>query len=265
MIIDVQHALNAVLSNAVTLQHAGGAGRIFELFVMTSIARELQARGYDVWIQRSDGTRINPGDTDVRFIQRGGAPTGVAGATQGANNASSIGFQFRGRPAWEIWNGIQFAGRSSATHEIDLAIVPASVGQALRTQPSGGIPTGRPRIAIECKDVGTSGSVDEMRAFIARLYDITLLHAHHKYLHFPNAGAIHPGCPGGPSHQACVTYWQENRRTMNIIARRTGFATGAALLAGYHNVEAHAGIVVGSTNADDLIDAVATWVVERNY
>jgi hypothetical protein len=266
MIAEVQAALNAILGNATNLQHAAGAGRIFELFIMTSIARELQRRGFQVWLQRSDGTRINPGDADLRFIQRGGAPSGVAGAAQGSNYASSIVFRWRRRPEWEMWNGIQFAGRSNATHEIDLAIVPASVGRALRARPAGGVPTGRPRVAIECKDVGAAGSIDEMRAFVARLYDLTLLHAHHRYLHFPlPPQAIHPGSPAGPSHRAVVTYWQENRRTMNAIARRTGFVAGAAALTRYHAIEAHGGITAGSTNAQQLVDAVATWIVDRGY
>jgi hypothetical protein len=44
------------------------------LFVITSIARELQARGFAVWLQCSDDIRIAPGDADREFIQRGGAP-----------------------------------------------------------------------------------------------------------------------------------------------------------------------------------------------
>lgn len=265
MITDVQNALNAVLGNVVNLQNAAGAGRVYELFVMTSIARELKQRGFDVWLQRSDGTRVNPGDPDLRFIQRGGLPTGVPGAGQGANNASSVVFRWPRRLEWEIWNGVQFLGRSNASHEIDLAIVPASVGRALRSRPNGGSPTGRPRIAIECKDVGTAGSVDEMRAFIARLYDLTLLYAHHRYLPFTTPQALHPDSPTGPGHRAVVTYWQENRRTLNVVARRTGFVAGAAALTGYHAVQAHEQVTVGSANATQLVDAVVTWIVGRRY
>src|SRR3569833_2860191 len=170
MIPQIQSALNSILGNAATLRVAGGAGRAFELFVMGGISRELQIRGYDVWLQRSDGSRILTGDSDRRFIQRGGAPTGIAGAMQGAGNASVVGIQRHPGDAWEIWNGILFQGRSGASHEIEVAIVPASVGQHLRARPGGGIPLGRPRVSIECKDVGSSGSVDEMRAFVARLY-----------------------------------------------------------------------------------------------
>jgi hypothetical protein len=49
------------------------------LFVITSIARELEARGFAVWLQRSDHIRIAPGGADRDFNQRGGAPTGGAG------------------------------------------------------------------------------------------------------------------------------------------------------------------------------------------
>lgn len=266
MIPDVRAALDAVLGSATTLRNAGGAGRAFELFVMTGIARELKARGFSVWLQRSDETRIAPSDRDRAFIQRGGAPTGVAGKGQGDQNASVIGFRWRHRPAWEIWNGIQFKGRSGALHEIDLAIVPASVGSALRNRGAGGYPTGRPRVAIECKDVEAAGSVDEMRAFVARLYDLSLLHAHHRYLPFMGLSqAIHPGAPPGRTHRAVLTYWQENRRTLNVIARRTGFVHGAAAMTGYHAVEPHGGIVVGSPTTRALIEAVASWIIARGY
>jgi hypothetical protein len=266
MIPEVQAALNAVLGSAATMRNAGGAGRAFELFVMAGIAHELQLRGYDVWLQRSDGTRIGPSDRDRSFIQRGGAPTGIAGSSQGAGNPSVIGFQWHHRSAWEIWNGVQFEGRSGALHEIDLAVVPATIGQALRARNAGGVPTGRPRIAIECKDVATPGSVDEMRAFVARLYDVTLLRAHHAYLPFGGTPqSIHPGAPPGRRHQPVITYWLENRRTMNIIARRSGFVSGAAAMTGYHSVEPHAGITVGSPNTAALIDDVASWIVRRGY
>jgi hypothetical protein len=39
------------------------------------LLRRLINRSIDVWLQRSDGSRVGPADTDRRFIQRGGAPT----------------------------------------------------------------------------------------------------------------------------------------------------------------------------------------------
>jgi hypothetical protein len=203
MIPAVEAALNAIVGRVATLEHAAGAGRIFELFVMTSLAHGLRDAGFTVWLQRSDGTRILPADADRRFIQRGGAPTGVPAASAGSDNASVIGFRWRRRASWEIWNGIQFSGRSGAKHEIDISIVPATVGAALRQ--SGGTPVGRPRVAIECKDVGAAGSLDEMRAFLARLYDVTLLHAHHRHLSFPAPRAIHPGLSQGQCRWRNIT------------------------------------------------------------
>lgn len=149
---------------------------------------------------------------------------------------------------------------------IDLAIVPASVGQVLRARPTGGLPTGRPRVAVECKDVKTLGSVDEMRAFVARLYDLTLLAGHHPYLCLAGPPhAIHPGAPSEPLHGPVHTYWQENHRTLNIIARKSGFVQGAAAMTGYHSIEPHGGIVVGAANTDVLVRAVADWIVGHGY
>jgi hypothetical protein len=62
-----------------------------------------------------------------------------------------------------------------------------------------------------------------------------------------------------------ITYWLENRRTLNIIARKSGFAQGAAAMTGYHSVEPHRGIVVGAANTAALINAVADFIVRRNY
>lgn len=266
MLQNVQNALDSVLGSSATLRNSRGAGRMFELFVMTGIARKLVDEGFNVWLQRSDGTPIAPGDPDRRFIQRGGAPTGVMGVNQGPNNASVIGFRGASGQAWEIWNGIQFEGRSGALHEIDLAIVPRDVGETLRAQPSGGIPVGRPRIAIECKDVGAAGSVDEMRAFVARLYDLTLLEVHHNFLPYAlPRKAIHPGAPPGNTHEAAETFRDENMRTLNIVARRTGFASGAMDMTQYYWIEAHDGITAGAANAQDLIISVVDWIVDNNY
>src|SRR5262249_31346948 len=152
MLTDVKKALDSILGNVTCLQSASGAGRIFELFVMTRVANKLRTLGCTVWLQRSDGTKIQPGDSTRQFIQRGGSPSGLPAITQGPNNASTIVFhKGRSTRAWELWNGIQFEGRSGARHEIDIALVPYEVADYLRTH-GGGVPFGRPRAAIECKD-----------------------------------------------------------------------------------------------------------------
>lgn len=266
MINDVRTALQNIIGNVPLVQAASGAGRIFELYVMTGIGVALKTHGYDVWVRRSDGTRVSPASTDRRFIQRGGAPGGIPAAAAGSGGPSSLVFR-RGpfKPAWELLCGVQFEGRSGADHELDLAIVPESVAQALRNAPAGGKPLGRPRVAIECKDVGANGSIDEMRAFVARLYDLTLLRAHDPYLPTVSPQAIHPAAPSGSIHRPALTYWIENRRTLNIIARRGGFTSGAAALTAYHAVEPYDGIVAGSAAATTLMTDIADWITHRGY
>ena len=266
MITKVKSDLGAILGCIPTLQYAAGAGRTFELYVMTGIGLALQATGYEVWIRRSDGSPVLSTDTDLRYIQRGGAPTGIAPAADGTDNPSSIAFRRPHGPTWEIHNGVQFEGRSGAVHEIDLAILPGSVAHTLRNQPSGGSPLGRPRISIECKDVGTPGDLDEMRAFIARLYDISLLSAHHPYLTTSGTpGAIHPGAPPGSIHGPAFSYWVENRRTLNVVARRTGFQKGTAALNAYHAVAPYDHVTVGSSSSTQLMNDVAAWIHARGY
>ena len=265
MINDVRNALRGIVGNATHLKHSAGAGRVFELYVMTGITLALKAQGYEVFVRRSNGSRVRPTDRDRRFVQRGGAPAGIAAAADGVANASSIVFRRGDRPAWEMLNGVLFQGRSGAYHEIDVAIVPATVATTLRNS-GGGSPLGRPRISVECKDVGTNGTVDEMRAFVARLYDLTLLRAHHRYLtvaHPPRA--IHPGAPPGGKHGPVLTYWQENRRTLNVLARRTSFVKGAAALSGYYAVAPHSGVTVQSPSAARLMSDVAEWIRRRDY
>ena len=117
-------------------------------------------------------------------------PAGIASAALGPNNPSSIVLQRGRRPPWELL-GILFKARSAAFHEIDVALVPEAVATALRNS-GGGIPLGRPRVSVECKDIGTNGTIDEMRAFVARLYDLTLLRADHPYLGVPRQPQGHP-------------------------------------------------------------------------
>lgn len=261
MIKDVQVALNTILGSVAHLRHAKGAGRIFELFVMTGIAERLNARGHAVWLQRSDGTRMMPGDSTFDFVQRGGGPAGIPPASAGARNASCIGFQKSASThIWEIWNGVQFEGRSGAGHKFDLAIVPQQVGTELRVH--GGSPFGRPRIAVECKDVAISGSMDEMRTLIARLYDVTILESHQSHLGLSAPPqSIYPGNFGGSSYyNSRASYRSENLHTFNVFARRTGFAKGSAVMAAYHCIQPHGYITSGSKEADTLFIDFADWI-----
>jgi hypothetical protein len=148
MIADVQTAIDAIAGSAVPLNNAVGLGRIFELYVITGIAERLLNLGWTVRLQRSDGALFSAGDP---YIQRGGKPTGVAPATQGANGPSSILISSPTTTTqWEIWNGIQFRGRSHALHEFDVSVVPRDLAVALRAATHVDFPFGRPVVAVEC-------------------------------------------------------------------------------------------------------------------
>jgi hypothetical protein len=101
-----------------------------------------------------------------------------------------------------------------------------------------------------------------MRAFVARLYDLTVLQSHQPYLNVPAPPqGIYPGNFGGvPFYAARVTYWEENRHSFNAIARRTGFASGAAAMTSYYAIEPHGFITAGSTESAALMDSVAQWI-----
>lgn len=257
----VASALDTIVGAVTALQKANGAGRAYELYIMTAIADELRTRGCDVVVLRSDGSAVAPGDTDRKFIQRGGVPTGIFPGSAGADNASC--FRFR-KPSstqyWEIWNGIQFRGRSGGTHEIDIAIVPHEVGIMLRSYAIETSPIGRPAVAIECKDVGGKGSADEMRAFVARLYDLTILGVHSRVPHLTGARQrIYPGAP--PGNDSFQHFWEGNRRTLNVIARRTGFAAGATAMTSYYAIQPRGPVFPGTVEDADLTNEVSDWVM----
>lgn len=248
MIPAIKASLDKIVGNVTTLSRASGAGRAYELFVMTGLANELHSRGWNVQLQRSDETIIGAFDADRTFYQRGGAPTGVPGKRQGKTNGGSIVINKpRGTRFWEIWNGIQFRGRSGGYHEVDVAIVPREVGLELRKKPGGGIPGGRPRVSIECKDVGSAGSPDEMRAFLARMYDLTILTWHvGKISHWPSPERnIYPGTL--TRHGPFASFWSGNRQTFNAIVRRTGFSLGALGLTPYYRVGPYGSVTASAT------------------
>ncbi len=59
-----------------------------------------------------------------------------------------------------------------------------------------------------------------------------------------------------------MTYWNENRKSFNVVARRTGFVAGAAAMTSYFNVEPHGNIRVGSAQTIALVQVVTVdWDV----
>jgi hypothetical protein len=260
MLAQVQSVLDGLASAAVNLTNANGAGRAFELLLMTRIAGGLQARGYSVHLLRSDGVKQLPGGSNITFVQRGGAPSGVRPASAGGGGPTSIVFQKRPElPEWEIWNGVEFVGRSGATHEFDLAIVPKGLGDALRV--TGGRPFGHGWLSIECKDVAKDGSPDEMRTFLARIYDTTLLNWHERYFGGANLRRIHPLAPTEPGFgSTSSSYRIENMNTYHALARRTGFTQGTLPMSDYYFIRRFEDIAVSSTSLNAFGTELCDWI-----
>lgn len=259
MIPNVQAALNAIAGSVIPLNQAVGLGRVFELYVMTGIAERLLRFNWTVQLQRSDGFPLGVSDP---FIQRGGKPGGVAPAAHGPNGPSSILItNQRTRTAWEIWSGVQFRGRSNALHEFDVAVVPRELANDLRACTNIDFPFGRPIVAIECKDVQSSGSPDEMRTLIARLYDVTLTKSH-KYLTGGSPiNAIYAGGVSQPGYlPAHNTYRDSNLSTKNVLARTSNFSSGAIAMTSYYRISPYDQVLPGTSSAARLFDDVSAWL-----
>ena len=261
MIPAISAALDIIVGNAVNLQNANGAGRAYELYMMTAIAERLLATGAQVRIKRSDGSFVLPTDTNRGFVQRGGGPSGIPGASQGPGNMSTISFRLSGSAReWEIWNGVQFNGRSGGQHEFDIAIVSSHTADTLRATPTGGSPFGRPAVAIECKDVASAGSVDEMRALVARLYDVTALIGHGPYLSWASSpmSSIHPG--QAHLEPARTSFRESNMNSYSAIIRKTGFTSGATAVSGYYFIHPFADVFLGSAQETAFLDNLINWI-----
>lgn len=253
--------LAKLVAAAPTLKHANGAGRIFELYLVMRLARELKKAGWDVEPLDHQGNAMAGGT----YIQRGGAPTGIFPSIA-PDGPSSIRIQRdKDSTAYEILNGVQFMGRSRALHEIDIAVVPAQITIALRAGTIEGYPVGRPNVSIECKDVGTNGSADEMRTVIARMYDLTILLGHQKHL-FGGAlpsGSIFAGAPSGPwtgGGEGSQTFLQENKSSLCALARRSGVTAGAYQMTGLFHVHTYTGVDRGTQAALDFVQDTAAWI-----
>lgn len=260
----IKRNLKNILQAAPVLKNANGAGRIFELYVMMRIAKELSHAGWTVEPLASNGKQLLPpsaGTPKVKsqpFIQRGGAPTGIV-PTAGNNGPSTIKISRKGK-SYEILNGVLFQGRSSALHELDISLVPHQLAVQLRTRVVEGFPFGRPRIAIECKDVSAKGTPDEMRSVVARMYDITILRGHLLPLGLPNGYIFDNPTPTFYEPNAPITYRESNLKSLCVLARRGGLSRGSLIMTDLYEIRPYINVIHPSKSADDLVQDMVIWI-----
>ena len=158
--------------------HAGvvaptGQGKALEAWVLMKLAHTVHKRMFTRWsvsLRRGDGSLLPQGATFDLSSQRSriqpSSPTAPC----------YVLLEHRRKPKWrlELHGSVQWMGRSGATHEIDVSVLPARIGEAIRNH-GGGYPHGLPIAAIECKDKGGIGPLDETRQTLARMFDLTLV------------------------------------------------------------------------------------------
>lgn len=146
----------------------GGAGKALEAWAFMVLADAASGfPGWQVSLHQGDGTLLPNGNA---FLFSGG-PAGISSVV-GRPCFARINRVVGASRTLELHNGVQHLGRSGARHEWDIALIPHEVAQAVR----GGnqsYPRGLPILGIECKDKASSGSTDEMRQTLARMYDLT--------------------------------------------------------------------------------------------
>lgn len=260
----IKRCLASILRIAPTLNQAKGAGRVFELYVMMRLAKKLKDEGWTVEPLASDGypllvPSIPPATVHARpFTQRGGKPTGII-PTIHANGASSIKIGRSGK-SYEIVNGVKFQGRSLATHELDIAIIPHQIAVALRAGVLEGFPYGRPQVSIECKDVVGNGTPDEMRSVIARMYDLTILEVHLGPFKLQDGFIFDSPTGACAVPSAPKTYLVSNRASLSVLARRGGISKGASDMTGLFKILPYIDVEHNSSAANVLVDEMADWI-----
>lgn len=226
----------------------GGSGKALEAWVFMRLAKAAKDTGkWSVTLRRGDDTLLKPGEgfdfaTSQWGIQASSpfAPCFVR-LTYKANTAKKV----------ELHCGLQWRGRSDATHEIDISAIPGNVAETLR-KVGGGLPRGLPILAVECKDKTSSGGPDEMRQTLARMFDLALV---------TNPPYPSPPCrtyedistpPHATFGKRSSTYRGFFSKGTFAIARVGAFTSGAHALGQHYHIKRVAKIYSGTTSLGAL-------------
>ena len=209
-------------------------GKALEAWTAMRLADAARRSGkWRVTLRGGDGARLAPGQAFALPSVQGG----VAASNAGAPGFVRLRPVHQPRSDLELHVGLQWKGRSHATHECDVSVLPASIADGLR-RAGGGWPHGLPIVAFECKDKTTAGTPDEMRQTLSRLFDLVLV--------------TRP--PSGWScrifEHATPSQWGRRRSTYRAsfeagafgIVRVGAFQRGAKRLGRHYHIGRHGGI-----------------------
>jgi hypothetical protein len=151
----------------------GGSGKALEAWLLMKLAAEARETGdWSVTLCQGDGTPL-PRGAPFLFRNQPGA-IGPAKPTQPGFVRLEHIRQPNQNTRLELHGSLQWIGRSGASHEWDVSVLPAQICEALRAG-GGGYPSGLPVAAYECKDKTSPGTPDEMRQTLARLFDLAFV------------------------------------------------------------------------------------------
>jgi hypothetical protein len=185
---------------------------------------------------------------------------GATGGKIGNGQAGHVHFDWRGTP-FEIHANIEYRGRSGETHEIDLGFIQSSVAARLRAVTGGGRPTGRPRVALECKFKPGTGSKDEARQTVARLFDLHFLAGHQ----YPSSGSRPSVWPEASiqygTDRRKIYYQQSFRNCFNAICRLGGVSQNTGAYLNFNGVVPYRDLRPGNPATDVFLDELEQFFV----
>ncbi|WBL81853.1 hypothetical protein I3J27_16040 [Bradyrhizobium xenonodulans] len=222
-----------------------GEGKALEAWVLMKLAHTVwqSMPAWRVTLCRGDGSSLPPGATFDLPSQR----SRIQPASPTAPSYVLLEHTTYEDRRLELRGSVQWKGRSGAKHEIDVSVVPADIGEAIRDN-GGGYPHGLPIVAIECKDKGGFGPLDETRQTLARMYDLVLVTqpvstwSCRIYETATNTN-------WGNKSSRYISFFQKG--TFGIV-RAGGFQSGAGTLAAHYSIE-HFSDVYAATSAINVL------------
>ena len=226
-----------------------GEGKALEAWVLMKLAytvRRHMTRFWRVSLRQGDGTVLPAGASFNFPSQRSriqpSSPTAPGYVLIEHVTDTDRRFELRGSVQWK--------GRSAAKHEIDVSMLPAAISEAIRNN-GGGYPHGLPIVAVECKDKGGYGPLDETRQTLARMYDLVLVTQ-------PIPGwscrifETNTHTRWGRKSSRYISFFQKG--TFGIV-RAGHFQSGATTLAGHYSIGHYRNIYTATTEIGRLQDS----------
>lgn len=233
---DLRSALRSFRAKNSPMTVPTSAGRALEAWLMMSLARAAQRSGrWSVTLRQGDGSQLPLGATfNFPTYQSGILPSNPTGPSFVQLDRAVPGVDTL---ALELHGSLQWKGRSGATHEIDVSLLPQSIAQPLRAH--GGHPRGLPIAGYECKDKIGAASTDEMRETIARLFDLALVTRPYPGWDCRMFAATSPHVRWGRRQSIYRAFFATGAYG---VVRAGGFSRGARNLGRHYHVRRHEGI-----------------------